>query len=476
MKTKNMTTLHFKKSIGRSLSWRCGFVLVPLALACFALSPAPKAFAVSPPPDGGYPGANTAEGTDALFDLTSGIANTAVGLNALHDNTTGGWNVAIGASTLASNTTGNFNMAIGTDALTNNNANFNLAIGFRVLFMNTTGNHLTGIGAAALRNNTTAGFNTAVGADALRENTSGEENTAVGAGALLNNLTGDDNNAFGFNALGANVGAVFGDMNNAFGANALASNVEGRQNSAFGDDALEFSNGDRNTAFGNEAGTAVTTGSFNVYLGDNAGSNFNHVDESNTIRIGSDTGFDGIDPTRCFIAGIANNPQPTAGTVFDVSIETAAGVNFQRLGIDTSSRRYKEEIKPMDKVSEAIFKLKPVTYRIKKETNPAQPMAFGLIAEDVAEACPALASYLDGQPMGVHYKEMSVMLLNEFLKEHKKVEGQQATIAELKSTVAQQQKGMEVLTAQLKEQAAQIQKVSAQLETSKPAPQVVNNP
>ncbi len=471
-----MTTLHFKKSIGRSLSWRCGFVLVPLALACFALSPAPKAFAVSPPPDGGYPGANTAEGTDALFDLTSGIANTAVGLNALHDNTTGGWNVAIGASTLASNTTGNFNMAIGTDALTNNNANFNLAIGFRVLFMNTTGNHLTGIGAAALRNNTTAGFNTAVGADALRENTSGEENTAVGAGALLNNLTGDDNNAFGFNALGANVGAVFGDMNNAFGANALASNVEGRQNSAFGDDALEFSNGDRNTAFGNEAGTAVTTGSFNVYLGDNAGSNFNHVDESNTIRIGSDTGFDGIDPTRCFIAGIANNPQPTAGTVFDVSIETAAGVNFQRLGIDTSSRRYKEEIKPMDKVSEAIFKLKPVTYRIKKETNPAQPMAFGLIAEDVAEACPALASYLDGQPMGVHYKEMSVMLLNEFLKEHKKVEGQQATIAELKSTVAQQQKGMEVLTAQLKEQAAQIQKVSAQLETSKPAPQVVNNP
>ncbi len=384
--------------------------------------------------------------------------------------------MAIGASTLASNTTGNFNMAIGTDALTNNNANFNLAIGFRVLFMNTTGNHLTGIGAAALRNNTTAGFNTAVGADALRENTSGEENTAVGAGALLNNLTGDDNNAFGFNALGANVGAVFGDMNNAFGANALASNVEGRQNSAFGDDALEFSNGDRNTAFGNEAGTAVTTGSFNVYLGDNAGSNFNHVDESNTIRIGSDTGFDGIDPTRCFIAGIANNPQPTAGTVFDVSIETAAGVNFQRLGIDTSSRRYKEEIKPMDKVSEAIFKLKPVTYRIKKETNPAQPMAFGLIAEDVAEACPALASYLDGQPMGVHYKEMSVMLLNEFLKEHKKVEGQQATIAELKSTVAQQQKGMEVLTAQLKEQAAQIQKVSAQLETSKPAPQVVNNP
>jgi septal ring factor EnvC (AmiA/AmiB activator) len=129
----------------------------------------------------------------------------------------------------------------------------------------------------------------------------------------------------------------------------------------------------------------------------------------------------------------------------------------------------------MDKASEAIFKLKPVTYRIKKEVNAAQPMAFGLIAEDVAEACPALASYLDGQPMGVHYKALGVMLLNEFLKEHKKVEEQQASIAELKSTVALQRKEMQVLTAQLKEQAAQIQKVSAQLEASKPAPKVVAN-
>ena len=172
--------------------------------------------------------------------------------------------------------------------------------------------------------------------------------------------------------------------------------------------------------------------------------------------------------SQTFIGGIVGTAQPTAGTVFDVSIETAAGVNFQRLGIDTSSRRFKEDIKPMDKLSEAIFKLKPVTYRIKKENNPAQPMAFGLIAEDVAEACPDLASYMDGQPMGVHYKELGVMLLNEFLKEHKKVEEQQASIAELKSTVG-------VLTAQLKEQAAQIQKVSAQLEVNKPAPQVVAN-
>jgi uncharacterized coiled-coil protein SlyX len=361
-----------------------------------------------------------------------------------------------------------------------------LAIGFRVGFMNTTGNHLTGIGAAALRNNTTAGFNTAIGADAMRENTTGEDNTAIGADALThnidgasntavgrqalqNNLTGDVNNAFGFNALGANVGAVFGDMNNAFGANALASNVEGRQNSAFGDDALEFSNGDRNTAFGNEAGTAVTTGSFNVYLGDNAGSNFNHVDESNTIRIGSDTGFGGIDPTRCFIAGIGG--VTTAGMTDFVIIDPITG----QLGSIPSSAQFKKDIEPMGKASEVIYSLKPVTFHYKNDsTNHPES---GLIAEEVAKVNPALIGVdKEGKPHSVRYNLVWNMLLNEFLKEHKKVEAQQASIAELKSTVAQQQKGMEVLTAQLKEQAAQIQKVSAQLETSKPAPQVVNNP
>ena len=107
-----MRTLRSVESMSRS-PVRRSLLLIKLAVACFALAPAPKVFAVSPPPDGGYPGANTAEGTDALFSLTSGIANTAVGLNALHDNTTGGWNVAIGSSALANNTTGSFNMAMG---------------------------------------------------------------------------------------------------------------------------------------------------------------------------------------------------------------------------------------------------------------------------------------------------------------------------------------------------------------------------
>src|SRR5205809_1617524 len=131
-----MTTLNFRKSIGRSLSWRCGFVLVPLALVCFGLVQNAKALLPLPVPDGGYPGGNTAEGINALHDVNTavGINNTAVGANALTHNTTGFYNVAVGAGALASNTTGDFNMAIGTEALRENNANLNLAIGFRVLF------------------------------------------------------------------------------------------------------------------------------------------------------------------------------------------------------------------------------------------------------------------------------------------------------------------------------------------------------
>src|ERR1700731_3399309 len=138
MKTKNMTTLRIKNSISRS-PLRCGLFLIPIALCCFELWPVPKAFGVSPSPDGGYAGNNTAEGTNALLNLTSGINNTAVGFGALSSDTTGGYNVAIGSNALALNTSGQFNMAIGTEALRNNTASANLAIGFRVLYFNTTG-------------------------------------------------------------------------------------------------------------------------------------------------------------------------------------------------------------------------------------------------------------------------------------------------------------------------------------------------
>jgi trimeric autotransporter adhesin len=152
-----------------------------------------------------------------------------------------------------------------------------------------------------------------------------------------------------------------------------------------------------------------------------------------------------------------------------------------QLGTVSSSRRFKKEIKPMDKASEAILGLKPVTFQYKSDkTHTPQ---FGLIAEEVEKVNRDLVVRdKEGKPFTVRYEQINAMLLNEFLKEHKrveeqqgKIENQQATIVELKSTVAQQQKGMELLTAQLKEQAAQIQKVSAQVQVNSSGGQVVAN-
>ena len=135
-----------------------------------------------------------------------------------------------------------------------------------------------------------------------------------------------------------------------------------------------------------------------------------------------------------------------------------------KLGTVVSSRRFKHDIKPMDKASEAVLALKPVTFHYKSDTTNTS--RFGLIAEDVAEVSPELViPDKEGKPLSVRYEDVNVMLLNEFLKEHKKVEDQQASISQLRSE-------MQTMVAQLKEQAAQIQKVSARLEVRKPAPQV----
>jgi len=151
------------------------------------------------------------------------------------------------------------------------------------------------------------------------------------------------------------------------------------------------------------------------------------------------------------------------------------GSNGQ-LGTVVSSERFKEAIKPMDKASEAILALKPVTFHYKKDLDPEGVPQFGLVAEDVEKVNPALvARDADGKVYTVRYDAVNAMLLNEFLKAHRKVEEQEATITQLKSTVAQQQKGMEVFAATVKEQASQIQKVSAQLELNKPAPRTVLN-
>ena len=145
-----------------------------------------------------------------------------------------------------------------------------------------------------------------------------------------------------------------------------------------------------------------------------------------------------------------------------------------KLGTINSSARYKEGIQPMDKTSEAILSLKPVAFRYKHEFDPEGIPQFGLVAEQVERVNPDLVARDEqGKPYTVRYEAVNAMLLNEFLKEHRKLQEQEATIAQLKKdfreTVVQ-------LTTGLDEQAAQIRKVSAQLEASKPAPQMVNNP
>jgi Chaperone of endosialidase len=402
---------------------QCKPTLLPLliagVLACFGLLP--QALAVVPPPDGGYPGFNTAEGQNALFGRTTGVANTAVGWFSLFNNTDGSYNTGVGAGTLLFN--------IGDQ--TTGDGTQNTAIGTAALLFNTTGYKNAATGVGALLSNTTGAANTATGWYALYHNNGnlpdGSANTAVGAAALFSNTTGDSNTAIGLNAL---VNNTTGVGNTAVGVRALVGNI---------------------------------SGSLNVALGDNAGHDV--VTAQNVICIGLNV-FGADVGDSCFIGNIFGQTSASGAAVY---------VNSNhRLGTLTSSRRFKDDIKPMERVSEALFALKPVTFHYKKEIDPAGMQQFGLVAEDVEKINPDLVVRdKDGKPYSVRYDQVNAMLLNEFLKEHRKNEEQQATITQqrkdFEAAIAQQQKQIEALTAQ-------IQKVSAQSEASKPAPQVVNNP
>ena len=342
--------------------------------------------------------------------------------------------------------------------------NFTTAAGDHALQALTLGVGNTAIGNFSLFSVTTGSFNTAAGAGALLFSTS-DQNTAFGAAALLFNTLGFGNTAVGAAALLSNTGATLdtpnggpGSANTAVGVSALSSNTTGGFNTAVGAYALANSLGFGNIALGSGAGSAVTTASNVICIG-TSGAN---VDE------------------RCFIGHIYSNVQPTVGTDPDSVTINSDG----RLGRgNVSSRRYKHDIKPMDTASETLYALKPVSFRYNKEYDGTQTLAFGLIAEEVAEVYPDLVGRNPkGEPESVRYEQVNAMLLNEFLKEHQKNEEQGATISKLKATaaeqearatkqaatIAKQQKQIEALTAGL-------QKVSAQLELSKPAPRTVKN-
>jgi hypothetical protein len=458
-------------------------IFTPIVLVCFGFLP--RAQAVVPAPDGGYPGGNTAEGQGALFSLTTGTNNTAVGWFSLKSVTTGQSNTAIGAGALSSSATSNLNTATGVAALfSNTTGHDNTANGALSLFHNTTGFFNTAVGTSALFDNTRGGANTAVGTEALGSNTTGGANTAVGHLALHENTTGDANTAIGRSTLYNN---TVGSSNTAIGQEALLANSAGTGQTAIGYQALRLStasgqfcfgntavgslalddttDGCSNTAIGSAALGSNTTGSGNVAVGLLAGGSVTTA--NNVICIGT-TVQGANEDNGCYIGNIYGQHALFGTQVF----VTAA----HKLGTIGSSKRFKEGIRPTEQASEALFALKPVTFRYKKEIDPKGTSQFGLVAEDVEKVNPDLVVRdKEGKPYSVRYDQVNAMLLNEFLKEHRIVQEQNAMIAELKSTVeqqeatnAQQQKQIQTLTAGL-------QKVSAQIQMSKGAPRIARN-
>jgi uncharacterized coiled-coil protein SlyX len=453
-----------------------GQVTLIFVLACFALSPTARA--VTPAPDGGYPNGNTAEGDTALFSLTTGVFNTAIGYQALYHNKSGSDNTATGEGALSTNTTGNNNTANGLDALfSNTTGSHNTAIGLFALFSN-NGNGNTATGESALSTNTTGNNNTASGVNALLFNTTGNNNTANGALALVYS-NGASNTANGYEALygsGDMSNLSTGSNNTANGYRALYSYTTGSSNTADGYQALYFNTtGSFNTANGRGALYHNTTGGNNVTLGYQAGFNLttgnNNIDignlglaaEASTIRIGT-----AANQTRAFIAGIRGKTTANANAV-PVVIDSAG-----QLGTVSSSSRFKKEIKPMDQTSEAVLGLNPVMFHYKSDSTGTPQ--FGLIAEEVAKVNPDLVVRDEnGEIYTVRYDAVNAMLLNEFLKAHRKMEEQEATITQVKSTAAKQEATIAKQQKQIEALTTGLQKVSDQLELNKPAPQMVVN-
>ena len=370
------------------------FATILLMLTSSAFSQLDKV-APTPPPQANIP-TNTNLGYQALFNNTTGFDDTALGVWALFNNTTG------------------FN---------------NTATGGTALFKNTTGSYNTATGRSALFSNTTGSLNVATGVNALPGNTTGTRNTATGGQTLISNTTGSRNTATGFGA--------------------LELNETGNHNAAFGWIALFFNTGNQNIGLGDGAGENITTGDNNIDIG-----NLGVADEANTIRIGTQvftpdpqSGLDHPAHTATYIAGISGQ---TASGGVPVYINSDG-----KLGTLTSSARFKTDIKPMDKTSEMILALKPVTFRYKKEVDPKGISQFGLVAEEVEKVDPDLvARDVEGKVYSVRYEAVNAMLLNEFLKEHRKVQA---------------------LEKQVEKLSAGLQKVSDELELSKSAPRTAAN-
>ena len=295
-------------------------------------------------------------------------------------------------------------------------SNSNVAAGPSSFPALTSGGQNTAAGSYALASTTSGDSNSAVGYGALFGNTTGMLNSAVGVTTLYANTTGLANSALGFGALRYN---TTGDENVAVGDQSASLNTSGIRNSAVGYHALQSnSTGNENTALGYEAGGAVT-GNNNIDI-----ANPGHIGESNTIRVGTQGTQD-----KAFLAGISGVAIGGGSPVL---------VNSEgQLGTTSSSRRFKQDIHPLDSVSEKLMALRPVWFRYKHSfvhgTNPVQ---FGLIAEQVAKVYPNLVVYgRDGKPSAVAYQELPALLLAQVQKQQRennalrtKIRDQQAQI------------------------------------------------
>jgi len=446
-----------------------------------------------------YPIFNTAFGAQSLENNTTGISDTAIGYFALGSNSTGSGNTGVGDGALGLITTGNGNTAVGSNCLACSTASFNTAVGEKVMFGNdgppTVGDYNTGVGFEALSftsgsyntalgpfaiagdqallGNNFGSNNTGIGSFALFKN-SGSFNTAIGDGALEFNSTGQYNTASGLQAMyGDATNLSTGSNNTVSGYAALFSYTSGSNNTANGYQALNNNtSGGDNTACGKQALLNNTTGGNNIAIGSSAGKNLtgsNNIDigaygtagDANTIRLGKS----GLQSTT-YIVGING-----------VTVARGVGVvidSNNHLGTVTSSARYKENIQPMDKASEAILSLQPVTFRYKKALDPQAIPQFGLVAEQVEKVDPQLVAYDEqGKAYSVRYEAVNAMLLNEFLKEHRKVEEQARKMESLERAVVAQEKENEAMRAMLRQQAAQIQNVSEQLAITPPSTRLV---
>ncbi len=382
---------------------------------------------------------DTAMGSYALGTLTGctgqAIYDTAAGALAMYNTASGGFNnTAFGGAALYANLTGNSNTAVGASALNKNLASGNSAVGVFALTENQNGTNLTAVGANALRGAylaATGSNNTAIGASALTAYSSGANNTASGFAAMYSNTTGSGNTGTGADAL---YSTTDGSNNTAFGYQALFSNTIGKGNAAQGVNALyNNTTGIRNLGIGSNALYANVSGSYNIALGFDAG--YNVTTGSNNIEIGasgtaSDNGTIQIGvqgtQTSTMIAGVFGT-QLTGSAVY----VTSSG----QLGVLASSERYKTDISPIGTNTEKLKQLRPVSFHLK--TDPHGAVQYGLIAEEVAKVYPELV-IRDGKGKieGVHYEELTPMLLNEMQEQQRINLAQAAEIHDLKQQVA----------------------------------------